>query len=94
MCDALQSFFLNPHYTQLMQILTSITIGIIFGPFTNSLMLYTVYLIAYEVLYLFVSQARWPWYSIKFRTVVVCAGILGFIIGRTFAWREKNPLRT
>jgi len=92
-CSYVNRYYFNPDYTQLLQLITAFVIGLLFGPFAYSLIFYVSFIILYEILYLLVTKATAPWFTIQSRAAIILAGIGGWIVGRIFARPEKNPLR-
>lgn len=91
--DWIQSFFVNPKYTQLMQIIVAFAIGILFAPYSYGFLFLVIYLIIYELVYLYFTRGCYPYWSPLFRAAVNASSIYGWIIGRTIVgWR--NPFQS
>ena len=86
----IEGYFKNPKYTQFMQIVVAFVAGIVFAPYSYGFIFLLIYLIAYEIVYLFFTRGCYPYWDSLFRVAVIAASIYGWIIGRTIVgWR--NP---
>lgn len=88
-----ESYFQNPQYTQLMQVIIAFALGVIFSPFSYGFLFFLLYLVVYELAYLFFTRGCCPYWGFLFRGAVIGASILGWLLGRiVLGWR--NPFRS
>lgn len=81
----IDSYFRNCNYTELMQLIVSFSLGIIFSPFSYGFIYVILYLIIYEIFYAIFTRLQYPYWRLTFRIANVAASIYGWIIGRTLA---------
>jgi len=91
--DYVRSYFINPKYTQLMQLIVSFALGVTFSPYSYGFIFLLLYLFVYEAIYLFFTRACTPYWTPLFRGSIIAISIYGWIIGRVIVgWR--NPFRS
>ena len=76
-------YFNNNKATEMYQVILAFTIGILFSPWNNGLILFIIFIIAYEILYFYATGFQTPYWRLEGRLAIFMASILGFIIGRT-----------
>ncbi len=85
-------YFKNCKYTQLMQLVLSFVLGVIFAPYSYGFAFLIVYLLAYEFAYAAFTNLESPYWTPLFRVGIIAVTIFGWLIGRYIVgWR--NPLR-
>jgi hypothetical protein len=81
----LNTWFQNEKYTQMAQVISSLTLGILFSPFSYGLFFLFVFMIFYEIAYYLFTKGEAPYYDLTTRASVINSYFLGYIIGRTAA---------
>lgn len=66
----------------LVQLILAFTLGILLSPWSYGLLYFLLFLIAYEIVLVYMTEAQVPYWRIETRLGVIAASILGFIIGR------------
>ena len=85
----LQRYFLNPRYTEFLQMIVGFAVGLAFGPFSLGLGYLLAFIIAYEIVYYVVARGRCCW-SFPGRVAVELATLLGWLVGRTLT---RTPIK-
>lgn len=83
--DWLHSFFCNPKCTPMTQIIMSFAWGVLLSPWSSGLFFLFIFTIIYEILYYIFTQGDPRYYNTEVRAGVICASILGYIVGRTLS---------
>ena len=78
----LQFYFLNPGYSEFLQLVVGFAIGLAFGPFSWGLKWLLIFIIVFEIIYYAVAKGRCCW-SFPGRVAVEAATLLGWLVGRT-----------
>ena len=84
----LETWFCNPKYTPMAQVIVAIVWGIILSPWSQGLIFLVASVIAYEVAFYLFTRNHPQCYNNFTRTGVICASILGYIVGRTLSVDE------
>lgn len=89
-------FLFDERYTYVANIIINATVGLVLGPTSFGLTYYILFVLAYEILIILVSQGRcFNLTNPTFRLAYICAGFAGYIFGRSIAFRfAANPLTT
>lgn len=86
------AYFVNPDYTELVQLVVAFAFGVIFSPFSYGPLFFIIWLVLYEFAYAYYTNTECPYWRLFFRVALIMASILGWLIGRTVVgWR--NPFR-
>lgn len=86
-----ERYFTNPDYNIYVQIIVGAVIGIILSPWSFGLILFLLYIILFEMFYMYYVGTFESFDYIFGRAGVICGSILGWIIGRV-AVGYSNPL--
>lgn len=86
-------YFLNSKYF-LANIIINFTIGVILGPTSFGLVYYILFVLAYEILIMVLTQGSPSFITDPlYRLGYIAAGLAGYIFGRSVAFRyEIDPL--
>ncbi len=79
-------------YPILFQLILSFVVGLILAPFSQGLLLWLVYVFVFEAIYIYQTNLHYCTQSTAVRLGVLCAGLFGFILGRTLVG-DPQPLR-
>jgi hypothetical protein len=84
----LHRIFCNDKTTPMFQVITAFAFGVILSPWSSGLFFLVIFIIIYEIfLYIFTHGDERYWDSFT-RCGVICASLLGFIVGRTLSGDE------
>jgi hypothetical protein len=87
--DPIEIYLLNDN-SYVYNIVFSFVLGLIFSPFSSGGKFFIFYLLASQLLYVYVAMARYPW-TPENALGSICASFMGFVIGRTIAG-VRSPL--
>lgn len=83
--DWLHDWFCNEKYTPMAQVIVSLVWGILLSPWSSGLFFLIVFIIIYEIMYYLFTRGDPKYYDVFVRTAVICAAVLGYILGRTLS---------
>lgn len=84
----LHALFCNDKNTPMFQVITSFTFGVILSPWSSGLFFLTIFIILYEIFFYIFTHGDQRYYDSFTRCGVICASLLGFIVGRTLSGDE------
>lgn len=81
----------NKYNTEMFQLITSFTLGVVFGAISLGLMWYFLFIIVYELGYAILTWGVYPFWSFRTRVTVNLLGVIGWVIGR-WVYLRLDPL--
>lgn len=69
-------------YSLFYQSLVSFTAGLVLAPFSGGFLIFIVYLIIYEIIFIMYALCKGNEFIIMTRFIVITLSLIGFIIGR------------
>jgi hypothetical protein len=82
MREQIKNYFCNDNSTDLNQVVTGFTIGLLFGPFSSGFMYFISFAIFYEIVMYYFTEGKSRYWRMVSRISVNCASLLGWICGR------------
>lgn len=89
--DVVTAFFCNTSNNDFVQLIGAFCTGVLFSPWSWGLRWFVAFLIVYEVLAIYFTRCDSLYWKFSTRIGVVCASLLGFILGRILVGYD-NPL--
>lgn len=84
-----KNYFCCQVSSDLRQIVTAFSMGLILGPLSTSLLFKLIFIIVYEIiLYYYTKHLKWSFYI---RLAITCAGLYGYFLGKWLI-NEKTGL--
>lgn len=87
----ISTFFNNPTYTPMAQLLLSVFWGILLSPFSRGIAYLLISIVVGEILMYVFCNGKYPWIP-QIRAAVVCGSFFGFILGRSIGCEHSKVM--
>lgn len=87
--DYARDLMLNTDMSVFIQVLMAFATGILFAPWSYGLLYFLGFLIAYEVIAIYLSRMNPAYWCFRTRVAVLIASIVGFLTGRLIVGYEN-----
>lgn len=75
-------WFKNPCYNEFTQLVSAFCLGVILSPWSYGIKWFLAFIIVYEFVFGFIVNFQMPYWRPLARIGIICASILGWILGR------------
>lgn len=78
----IKSYFCSDRTTELSQLVCAFVIGILFGPFSTSLIWRLIYVIVYLIVIFYFTRGEKPYWKTLTRIAIISISFYGYLLGR------------